>query len=328
MRVFVTGGTGLLGNNILRQLTETGCGSTALVRGQPDERVFAGIDVEFVSGDLSDASVIDEAVARADAVIHSAGLIHLGWTRRDESMKVNRDGTRVIAEACCRHDRKLVHVGTVNTLAVARRDAPSDENTPRDHAGGQVPCSYVESKRAGVEEVWRLVDDGLRAAIVHPAFMLGPWDWKPSSGRMVLEVGKKWRPLCPRGINSVCDVRDVASATIAAIDEGEDDGREYILAGHNCSYKQLWTEIAARTGMRGPLLRAGPAQLWIAGRAGDLWAKLTGHESEINSAAIRMANQVHAYESSRAKAELGYQTRPFNETLDDAVEWLREHHRW
>lgn len=326
MKVFVTGGTGLLGNNVLRQLTEAGHEAIALVRGKPDDRILDGIEVELVSGDLSDASIIDAAVARADAVIHSAGLIHIGWHRHAESMSVNRDGSRTIAQACLRHDRKLVHVGTVNTLAIASKTTVSDETTPLDFAGGQVPCVYVESKRAGVEEVRRLVPKGLRATLVHPAFMLGPWDWKPSSGKMVLEVGKTWRPLCPRGVNSICDCRDVAAATIAAIDEGSDDGRDYILAGHNWSYHQLWTEIAKRTGVRGPLMRAGPAQLAIAGRLGDWCAKWTGRETEINSAAIRIANQFHAYDSSRAVAELGYRIRPIEDTLDDAVAWIQQNH--
>jgi len=64
MRIFVTGGTGLLGNNILRQLTESGHELTSLVRGQPDPAVFAGINTDFVSGDLLDQEVIDDAVSR------------------------------------------------------------------------------------------------------------------------------------------------------------------------------------------------------------------------------------------------------------------------
>ena len=90
MRVFVTGGTGLLGNTILRQLSDAGHSLIALVRGEPDATVFNGINTQFVTGDLSQAKVIDQAVADSDAVIHSAGLIHLGWHRRDESMKVNQ----------------------------------------------------------------------------------------------------------------------------------------------------------------------------------------------------------------------------------------------
>lgn len=326
MRFLVTGGTGLLGNNVLRQLTDADHQSISLVRGRFDDRVFDGIDTEFVTGDLSSTDVIDDAVSRCDAVIHSAGLIHLGWTRLDESMHVNAVGTQEIAAACRRHDRKLVYVGTVNTMAVSEKGKTSDETTPLDFAGGQIPCSYVLSKRAGVDVVRTGVTIGLRAAIVHPAFMLGPWDWKPSSGKMVLEVGRVWRPLAPRGVNSVCDVRDVAAATIAAATTKVPNGREFILAGHNVSYKQLWNEIASRMGVRGPILRAGPLQLWGAGKFGDAKAKLTNREPEFNSASIAMANQVHAYDSSRAIHELGYQIRPLDQILDDAVAWLRANH--
>ena len=210
MRIFVTGGTGLLGNNVLRQLDEAGHQLISLVRGEPDEKVFGGIRTEFARGGLNDIDVIDQSVQGCDAVIHSAGLIHPGWCRMEESMRVNRDGTRVVGEACLKHDAKLVHVGTVNTLGLGDRDHAADEETPLDNAGGQIPSAYVLSKKAGCEEVRKLVAKGLRAVLVHPGFMCGPWDWKPSSGRMMLEIARKWAPVCPSGGCSVCDPRDVA----------------------------------------------------------------------------------------------------------------------
>ena len=326
MRIFVTGGTGLLGNTILRQLTQSGHELLALVRGEVDARVFEGVETEFASGDLLDRDLIFESVSRSDAVIHSAGLIHIGWKRLEESMRVNRDGTRVIVEACLRHRRKLVHVGTVNTLAIGSRDAPANETSPLENAGGQIPCSYVRSKRAGVDEVLRGVEQGLHAVIVHPGFMLGPWDWKPSSGRMMVEVGRSWKPIAPSGGCSVCDSRDVASGAIAAMTAEVDSGRQYILAGENCRYVDLWTEMAQRMSARRPIMAAGPLQRWIGQIAGDLWAAIAS-ETDLNSAAVKMSSQYHWYDCSRARQELGYQTRDLQETLDDAAAWIRVHHR-
>ena len=326
MRILVTGGTGLLGNNIVRQLSADDYEVAALVRSEPDPKVFQGVTVDFVEGQLTDQSTIDRAVGDCDAVIHSAGVIHLGWQRLEESMRINRDATGWIADACLRYNRKLVLVGTVNTLAIGTRDAAADEQTPLDNAGGQVPCSYVESKRAGVAEVLRRVDNGLRASIVHPGFMLGPWDWKPSSGRMMLEIGKGWKPICPTGGCSVCDPRDVAQGTIAAIQKGDDNGRQYILAGENWTYKQLWTEMAKRMGTRPPMMKAGPLQLWLAGAAGDLWAKLAGTEGDVNSAGVKMSSLFHWHDSTRAITELGYQIRDVHESLDDSAAWIKENH--
>ncbi|MCG8649344.1 MAG: NAD-dependent epimerase/dehydratase family protein, partial [Pirellulales bacterium] len=81
MRVFVTGGTGLLGNTIVRQLSEQGHDVMALVRSEPDPAVFADTRAELVRGEIQNQELIDEAVQRCDVVIHSAGLIHLGWRR-------------------------------------------------------------------------------------------------------------------------------------------------------------------------------------------------------------------------------------------------------
>lgn len=326
MKILVTGGTGLLGNNIIRQLSEFGHETVALVRSEPDQAVFDGVDVELLLGDLADADLIAEAVARCDAVIHAAGLLHIGWTRLDESMRINRDGTRAIVDACVRHDRRLVHVGTVNTLAIGSRHGPADEETPLNHAGGQVPCSYVLSKRAGVEEVLSGVGRGLRAVIVHPGFMLGPWDWKPSSGRMMLEVGRHWKPMAPAGGCSVCDPRDVAKAIITALDKGGDDGRQFILAGINMDYKTLWTEMAKRMGRRPPFMRLGPMMRVLGGWGGDAWAKVSGHEGIVNSAGIKITSGYQYHDSTRASEELDYQNRDVGESLDALAQWLKSHH--
>ncbi len=325
MRIFVTGGTGLLGNTILRQLSDRGDELISLVRGEPTAEVFEGINTEFVSGDLNSPEVISDAVARSDGVIHSAGLIHIGWKRLEESMQVNRDGTRVVVEACLNHSRKLVHVGTVNTLAIATREQPADEETSLENAGGQVPCSYVLSKRAGVTEVLKGVEQGLSAVIVHPGFMLGPWDWKPSSGRMMLEVGRSWKPIAPSGGCSLCDSRDVAAAAISALEADVQSGRQYILAGENWSYFDLWSEMAARMGRRAPLMPAGPLQRWLGSTAGDLWAAVA-RETDLNSAGVKMSSQYHWYDSTRARQELSYQTRVSAESLDAAAEWIKERH--
>lgn len=329
MRIFVTGGTGLLGNTILRQLSEEGHDLVALVRGKPDTTVFDGIDAEFAVGELSDKDVVFSAVNGCDAVIHSAGLIHFGWKRLDDSMAVNRDGTRTVVDACCKYDVPLVHVGTVDTQAVGSRSEIVDEETPIDHNGGQVPCSYVLSKRAGMDEVIAGVDRKLRCVVVHPGFMLGPWDWKPSSGRMIVGIVKSWQPLAPAGGTSLCDSRDVAAGTIAAMHRMIDnaipaDGRQYILAGENWTFFELWKEITHRCGVRGPIMPAGPMQRWIGRTFGDLKGKLTESEGDLNSAAVRMSSQFHWYDSTRAKAELGYRSRDPSESIDDAIEWLRD----
>ncbi|MBB3206578.1 dihydroflavonol-4-reductase [Rhodopirellula rubra] len=323
MRIFVTGGSGLLGNTILRQLAVTPHSSAYMIRRGTGDEVFEGIDADAFHGDLSDCDLIDQATQWADVVIHSAGLIHLGWKRMEESMRVNAEGTRNLVNACLKNGCRLLLIGTVNTLAVGSRDQAADETTPLNHAGGQVECSYVVSKRAGVAEVEEGIKQGLQAVLLHPGFMLGPWDWKPSSGRMMLEVGRSWKPIAPRGGCSVCDSRDVADAIISAIDAEIPNGRSYVLAGHNVTYYQLWTEMGQRFGRTKPIMPAGPLQRVLGATAGDFISRFSRGEPDINSASVAMSSQFHWYDSTRAQTELGYRNRPMSETLDDAADWIR-----
>ena len=78
-------------------------------------------------------------------------------------------------------------------------------------------CPYVVTKRQAEEAVLRECDLGLDGVIVNPVFMLGPWDWKPSSGRMLVEVASGKGLFAPPGGNDFVDVRDVAAGILSAI---------------------------------------------------------------------------------------------------------------
>lgn len=326
MKAFVTGGTGLFGNTILRQLTGRGVSALSLVRNDPAAEVFDGIDTELIRGNLFDRELIDDAVSRCDVVIHSAGIIHLGWTRLDESMRVNRDAVKVLADACIRHNRRFVLVGSVNTLATGTLDSPSNESTPITDQNDQTPCVYVVSKRVGVEEFRRRLELGLKGFVIHPGYLLGPWDWKPSSGRMVVEIARKPVLFYPLGGCSVCDARDVAAATIRAIESGRDDGREYVLAGENMSYRTLWTEMALRLGRPAPRFPVGRFNRFLGSLIGDLKPRLGGREGDINSASIQMSKLLHYHDSTRARNELNYTNRPISQTLNESVQWINDVH--
>jgi len=320
MRILVTGATGLLGNNIVRQAIGEGHECTVLVRDKGTPKSLESLDVRVARGDITDRESVLNASKGVSAILHSAAYLHIGWKNLDTAMQVNRDGTGNIVEAAFKNQARLIHVSTVNTLAIGNREGTVDEEATHE---GQIPCTYVKSKRASEKVVVDAAKNGLDAVIVHPGFMLGPWDWKRSSGRMVIEVGKRWTPLAPSGGCSVCDVRDVASGILRAMENGV-AGRHFILAGENMSYLDLWTRISKAFHKRPPVtIMRWPARL-LAGSFGDLSARLLGKESDVNSAALAMSAQFHCYSSQRAISELGYKVRPADESLQATIEWFRE----
>jgi dihydroflavonol-4-reductase len=316
----VTGATGLLGNNIVRQLHEQGHRVRVLVRAAPPIASLADLDVEIVTGDVTDANAVQRAARGVRYVIHAAGDLHIGQLHLERQRRVNVHGTANVAQAARLFGARLVHVSSVDALPASHDGTPVNEETrgqPKDHN------TYVQTKREADEAVDQEQQQGLDAVIVHPGFMLGPWDWKPSSGRMLLSVARHWKPAAPTGGMSGCDVREVARATLTAATRAP-AGRHYILAGENLSYLAAWKLFARVAGRPGPLIPAGPLVRIVAGRSGDLWGRLTGNEPDVNSAMIRMSRLQHYYSSQRAVDELDYRIAPFEDAVRTAWRWFRE----
>jgi dihydroflavonol-4-reductase len=320
-RVLVTGATGLVGNNVARLLLERGVAVRVLVRNPRDTRPLDRLQVDVVAGDLADAASLQAAMDGVQAVVHAAGCLLLGWRNADLHEAVNHVGTRQVAEAASAAGARMVYVSTINALGIGTRQRLADETWT---AGPNVACPYVISKQAAERSVREQIDRGLNACIVYPGLMFGPWDWKPSSGRMLIEVVQRFTPVAPAGGISVCDVRDVAQGIVAALAQAP-PGRDFVLAGHNVTYLDLWRCFADIAGGSRPLCRNVSLLGMVAGRFGDMWGRLSGREPDVNSAAIELSDQYHYFSSARAQRELGYQIRPLDESIRDAWHWFQEY---
>jgi dihydroflavonol-4-reductase len=319
--ILITGATGLVGNNVARLLADESRSVRVLVRPGSDRREFVGLSVEFLEGDIRDADSIQRACQGVTSIVHSAGYVQLGRRNLDTHRAINVQGTRNVAEAARRLGVRMIHVSSCDAIDVQNNGVPADENSPH-RSGIDVP--YVISKREAELEIRRHVEAGLDAVIVNPGFMLGPWDWKPSSGRMLLAVARGQGRFAPRGEFSVCDVRDVAAAIVAALD-AHVAGRQYLLTGETMSYLDAWRLFAEVSGGRRPICRAGPLALKLAGWGGDLWSRFASTEADVNSGALALAKLPKNYSSARAQAELGYRVRPFREAVEAAWKWFVEH---
>jgi len=321
MRILVTGATGFLGNNIVRTLLSDEHQVTVAKRLSSDLRPLDGLNVHAVDVDLTDLSQISPLVGDVDLVIHSAAMIQLGWSRLSQSRRINVEGTRVLAEASRRQNVRMLHISTVDALAASDGEIPVNETNLEP---SKPACSYVISKREAETAFLDQVNKGLDGVILSPGFMVGPNDWRPSSGEMMLALWKQWVPFAPAGGCSVADVRDVAEGVISAIQNGR-CGERYILGGENLSYLDLWKRMAEVMDRPQPKF---VLPNWLAetgGRCGDLAAKFLKNEPQVNSAASRMGQLFHWCDSSKAKAELGYQLQPVDTALEDAWKWFQLH---
>ena len=323
MHVLVTGATGLLGANVVRALLKAGHTVRAGVRASSNRVALEGLPVEISLLRLDEPASVAGSVAGCDAVVHAAAAVWIGRSGRAWMERVNVDGTEAVCRAASANGiLRMVHVSSVDALGIRSFERPADEECRPNLA--YLGCPYVDTKRAAEEVILRHVGQGLPAVIVNPGFMLGPWDTRPTSGRMILEIARGWAFLAPRGGNCFLDVRDAAIGVVAALERGQ-VGRRYILGGKNLTYLEAWRRIARIIGRRGPFWTAPTAGTWLIGRAAGWWGLLRGGEPAINPVSVAMGELPHFFDSARARAELGFPETDFELAVSDAWRWFQEH---
>lgn len=310
MTILVTGATGLVGNNVVRHVlsAEPDIVVRCLVRPGYDVRALAGLNVEIAEGDVTDPDSVAVAMKTISAVVHAAAAVRIGWSDAATIFSINVDGTGNIARAAREAGARMLHVSSMDTR--------------RGSQFADIP--YVASKKAAEDVVRAEVDYGLDAVIARPAFLLGPHDWKPSSGRVLLTAARRWVPFAPRGCVSICDARDVAAAMFVALRTAP-AGREFDLVGYETSWLEALGRFARTGGAWPPICRFDPITHRVVGYAGDLAGRVTGREPSVNSATMRLAGHCMSSESGLAERELGYSNRAIEQTLNDTRQWFSNH---
>lgn len=314
----MTGATGFLGANLVRALLEAGHGVRVTVRPSSPTLAVDGLAVERVAMDLADPASVDAAVRGCDGVVHAAAAVWVGRTRAEELERVNVEGTRHVLQAAGEVGARLVQVSTVDALGL-EEGRPADEGVARN-MDRYADCAYVRTKRAADDLVAEAVREGLDARTVHPAYMIGPWDVGPTSGRMLLALARGHALLAPSGGNCFLDVRDAARSTVVALERGP-TGRAWILGGDNLPYLEAWRRMAAVIGARPPLGTVPSLLARAAGALGGLWSRI-GAEPEVNPVTVAFGELPHYFASERARAELGHPEPDLERAVADAWQWF------
>src|SRR4030088_37179 len=267
-KVLVTGASGLVGSAVAAKLVERGFSVRALVRATSPRTHLAGLDLEYVQGDLRDAETIRPAMAGVRYLFHVAADYRL-WARdRNEIVINNVTGTRVMMEEALHAGvERIVYTSSVATLAVQRDGTSVDETVPLEEL--KAIGAYKRSKVAAERLVERMIaQQGLPAVIVNPSTPIGPRDVKPTpTGRIIVEAARGRMPaFVDTGLNLV-HVDDVAQGHLAALDRGK-IGERYILGGQNVQFSEMLAVIANLIGRRPPRGRLARAAVVAPPRAG------------------------------------------------------------
>jgi dihydroflavonol-4-reductase len=321
MTVVVTGATGHVGAALVRALVVKGQPARCLVH--KNTAALDGLDVEIVRGDVCDVASLQRAFRGADMVYHLAAVISLSMKDWPVLETVNVGGTRNVIEACRRAGvRRLVHFSSIHSLVQAPFSLPVDEARPLSLARGCPP--YDRSKAAGEKEVRQAIEAGLDAVIINPSGIIGPYDFGPSHlGEALISLAQNRLPALVTGGFDWVDVRDVVAAAMRAGEQAP-SGSRYLLSGHWVSMCDIARMVASITGAPE---KKFTCPLWLAGLAAPLIegiSKVRGKRPLYTSFSLRALKSNRHISHEKATRELGYQPRPFRETLVDTLRWFAD----
>lgn len=323
MRVFVTGATGFVGGNLIRELIDCGFTVRVLSRKESDRRNFQGLSVDVVEGSLSDEATLYKAMQDCQWVFHAAA--HYSLNRRDSQAiySSNLEGTRTLLKAAYKTGvKRIVYTSSVAAIGLADDGKIADEQTTTTVE--KLVSHYKKSKFLAEQLAKEAARDGLPVVIVNPSTPIGAHDVKPTpTGSIVLRFLRHQMPFYVHtGLNLV-DVRDVCKGHILAAERGR-VGERYILGNRNVTLKEMLDILAKITGLQAPK-NALPHWIPIAVGYIDelLVSPLLRRSPTVTIDSAKMARHPMYYSSEKAIKELGLPQTPIEEALKSAVDWFK-----
>ncbi|MFI8337177.1 SDR family oxidoreductase [Pseudomonas taetrolens] len=329
---FVTGATGLLGNNLVRELVARGYAVKALVRSRiKGEQQFNDLPgVELVVGDMADIEAFAAALQGCDTVFHTAAFFrdnYKGGSHWEALEKINVTGTRELIHQAYRAGiRRFVHTSSIAVLD-GPPDTVIDETCLRAEADAD---NYYRSKILADREVLAFLETHpeMQACMVLPGWMWGPGDIGPtSSGQLIKDVVNRKLPGLIPGTFSLVDARDVARAQIAAAQHGR-RGERYLAAGRNLTMRQIVPLLGRIAGVKTPNRQLPIPALYILASVQEAYARLTGKPVLLSMATLRLLiREEHrtCFNHRKSEQELGLTFRGLEQTITDTITWYREH---
>jgi NAD+-dependent farnesol dehydrogenase len=307
MRVLVTGGTGYLGQAVVRALASRGHKPVVFAR----TAASSGLPGLLVAGDIRDRGALERAAAGCDAICHMAALVSIWRRRASEFDEINIDGLRhVIAVTAVLGIPRVLYTSSFLALPPAGRAIPLEAN------------DYQRTKVAAERLAEAAVHDEAPLIRVYPGVVYGPGSLTEGNlvGRLLDEhlTGRLHGLIGPEHVWSFSYVEDVAAAHALALEQGRIGGR-YVLGGENATQDRMFAIVERLTGRRPPRRIPYPAATAL-GALEEWRARLTGGAPRLTRGAVEIFRHDWPLESRAAGKDLGYAATSLSDGLQRTLE--------
>lgn len=318
-RILVTGGTGFIGSHLVEALVKRGHKVRCIVRNDGQTRFLENLGVELVYGGITEKNALQNAVRGMTAVFHLAGILGRWGVPVEVYWDTNVKGTRLLLECCAEQGvTRVIYCGSASALGHIEKP-PADEDYPGN------PSNVYEQSKAQSEKVVLDYRDKLKVTIIRPEFVYGPGDthvlrlFKAVKNRKFLIVGNGKSFLHPTYVG------DVIQGLILCFENRKSIGQVYNIVGERyLTVEDLISMISRNFGLE---MHARHIPSWGANfiaSTSELAGRLFGFEPVLTKSRVEFFTVNKAFDSSKARRELGYNPIKLEDGIADTIKWYLE----
>ena len=316
-KIFVTGGTGLVGSHLLRHLVTTGHSNIfALHRATSDMRLVKDLEgkVNWVEGDILDVAMLEQVMQDTSQVYHCAAVVSFDPREYEQMDRINIEGTANMVNVALSLDvDKFLHVSSIAAIGRNETLQKADENT--DWQDSDWNTRYAISKYKSEMEVWRASNEGLPVAIVNPSVIFGEGFWNKGTGRFfkIVDQGLKFYPTGSTGFVTVQDV----VAYMYALMQSDIINERFLLNGQNLPYRKIFNTIADTIDKPHPSIKVTSLLKGLAWRYEKVKSMLTGSSPKVTKETAHNSSTDIQYSNQKSLDTFGLE---YHSVMDCLVE--------
>ena len=316
-KYFVTGATGFIGGEIVKQLIGRGHKVVALVRSPDKAGMLKALGVEIHAGDITDRETLKPPMTGVDGVFHVAAWYKTG-IKEPLADQINVDGTRnVLTTMRTLEIPRGVYTSTVAVFSDTRGAVP-DETYRFDgnHLSQYDRTKWIAHYRVALPKI----DEGLPLTIVMPGLVYGPGDTSGMRTALV-DLLRKRLPMTPaRTAFCWAHIEDTARGHIQAMEQGK-PGETYIIAGPRHTFEEGFDLAASIARVRAPILHPGPTMMRAMAAVAELAERFATLPPAFTPEALRvLAGTTYFGSNEKAVREIGFRARPLDEGMAQTLE--------
>ena len=305
-RIFVTGGSGYIGRNLIRRLVADGHEVVALARSPASAAKVEALGARAVPGDILDAASLAAGMAGCDRLVHAAADTGHGAFEASQHHTNLAGTTTVFATARAAGISRAVHISTEAVLLSGQPLHNANESTPipARHAG-----SYSASKAAAEAAALAQNSPECPIVVVRPRFVWGRDDTTAlpqlaaaaRTGKLVWIEGGHYQ-------TSTAHIDNVVHGIALALERGRGGEAYFITDGDPVEFRSFVSALLERAGVPVP---TGSVPRWLVSllaSGGDFLARLSGGRlhgpigrQELGTVGVEVTLDI-----TKARTELGY----------------------